>query len=97
MQTAPSRAPVPRARQSYLFEQAAARGAYPLSPRFPVDASDDRSTPDEEPPPGPELDPEALCCDPTDPDSWASDPVTWPAWTDLVPYALTRRPGGGEP
>lgn len=87
--TVPHGAPVPRARQSYLFDQCEASGAYPPRPRFHLDLSDDRSIPTGARLVPPELDPDDRV-DPDDPDSLESDPHAWPAWTDGHRYATDR-------
>lgn len=81
--TAPQGLPVPRARQSYLFDQCEASGPYLPVSRFHLDLSDERSIPPSAAVVPPELDPD-------DPDSLESDPELWPEWTDAHRYATTR-------
>lgn len=92
-QTAPRGLPVPRARQSYLFDH---RGASPY-PSFSTgphpQSGMDRSIPRDAAIVPPELDPEGPI-DPEDPDWIEADPADWPGWTDGVRYAPTRRGGG---
>lgn len=93
--TAPTRASVPRARQSYLFGQSRATLPSAISPKSHVDASDDRSIPKGAMLMPPELDPDVEMLDPDDPDSWDSDPDDWPGWTDAHRYAPRRHAAGG--
>ena len=88
------RASALRARQSYLFDHPGA-SPYPVHlQKSLMDASDDRSIPRGAAIVPPEIDPEEAV-DPADPDSWDSDPASWPAWTDAQSYAPTRRALGG--
>lgn len=89
-QTAQRGRPVPRARQSYLFEHAGTSPYPSFSVRSHADASDDRPLPRDAAITAPEPDPD-------DPDSLESEPASWPAWTDAHRYAPDRLAGRGEP